>query len=226
VTELSTSTDLGQTEARERCDRIKKMVALVVEDVIALYEGRGWLALGYQSWAELCRVEFDGVQLAPPQRREAVTVYREAGLSVRAIAAATGASVGTVHADLSGVQSRTPDVPDLFAGFLADRPTPTVHQEGVDLPTKKVLISGTDGKSYPRRGTAPATKAKKRPLSDDMREAMTDLEKLSRKFDRIRRDARYESFREHFRSSHAGRLHSITAELDVLLGELRGGGDV
>lgn len=35
-----------------------------------------------------------------------------AGMSTRAIGAATGVSVGTVHSDLAGVQNRTPDPDD------------------------------------------------------------------------------------------------------------------
>ena len=66
----------------------------------------------------------------------------------------------------------------------------------------------------------PATQRRK-PLSDEMREAMADLEKLSRKFDRIRRDDRYGAFSEHFRSAHSGRLDSITTELVEMLADLR-----
>ncbi|MBO0884566.1 MAG: helix-turn-helix domain-containing protein, partial [Mycobacterium sp.] len=50
------------------------------------------------------------------KRREAVASLRESGLSLRAIAAATGISKSTVSDELSGVrnepQNRTPDVLD------------------------------------------------------------------------------------------------------------------
>jgi hypothetical protein len=233
VTELSTSTDLGQTEARERCDRIKKMVTVVVEDVISLYEGRGWLALGYQSWAELCRVEFDGVQLAPPQRREAVTVYRDAGMSVRAIAAATGVAKSVISDDIQVSGSRTPDMfrpataeeMGLFADTPDeefDRAISTCHDEN-DLSAENVAAklttsatratTGLDGKTYRRPVTAvPKTKT---PLSDAMRDDVVRLKRTIAPLRRLRTDDRFTKFAPYF-GRYLGDLDAAIVELTEL----------
>lgn len=59
------------------------------------------------------------VRLPRDERAEIVASLRESGLSIRAISAATGDSIGTVHEAIrSGVQNRTPAKPDEDA--LAD----------------------------------------------------------------------------------------------------------
>lgn len=171
---------LSATEARERCDRVKDHVALVVEDVIALYEGQAWKALGYQSWAELCLVEFDGVQLAPPKRRELVREMHDAGLSVRAIASATSTTKSTVDRDIQVSRSGTPGqqvgeyqlldlgVPleerhayrkfadatdeEFDASIAAAKEHGDLSQDNVvrELEVVTKKTTGTDGKNYPR----------------------------------------------------------------------------
>jgi hypothetical protein len=185
--------DLAHDDARLRCDRVKEMVSVVTEDLVTLYERRGWVALGYQSWAELCRVEFDGVQIAPGHRRAVANELREAGLSVRAIAAATKTTKSTTARDLQVSHSGTPDVPDLFAEFAARHPIPPRHDD--DLPATRTTISGTDGKTY-RKAAAATPRAKRKPLSDEIRKAAYDLEKLARRFRRIEQDSRFPQFAE------------------------------
>jgi hypothetical protein len=113
-------------DARELVGLINAQLADLWDNVTRLYAGRGWLALGYGSWDEMCRAEFDTSHLRIPrsERAETVASLREAGLSVRAIAAATGDSVGTVHA--------------------ATQVFKTEHVE----------VQGVDGKTYPAARTA------------------------------------------------------------------------
>jgi transposase-like protein len=119
--------DLTIDEARTKVELVKALVGTVWTEVADLFRGRAWLALGYASWDALCVAEFDGARIRLPRedRREIVGSLREAGLSVRAIAAATGVAPATVHDDLSGVQNRTPET------------------------------TGTDGKRYPASRPAP-----------------------------------------------------------------------
>jgi transposase-like protein len=119
--------DLTTDEARTKVELVKALVGTVWTEVADLFRGRAWLALGYASWDDLCVAEFDGARIRLPRedRREIVGSLREAGLSVRAIAAATGVAPATVHDDLSGVQNRTPGT------------------------------TGTDGKRYPASRPAP-----------------------------------------------------------------------
>ena len=127
--------DLSADAARDLTEKIATGIGMVWQLVRSAYEGRAWIALGYGSWDDYCGQEFAGarIQLPREERQEVVGSLRDAGLSIRAIAAATGTSVGTVHADLGpGVQNRTPD----------DGPTEP------DIAPPKT--TGTDGKSYRR----------------------------------------------------------------------------
>ena len=91
---------LDVVKARELTDEIKSTVASVErlpELVIAAYSGRAWEALDFASWHDYCKSELDTDRVKIPRgdRGEIVTQLRGRGLSVRAIASATGASVGT-----------------------------------------------------------------------------------------------------------------------------------
>ena len=85
----------------------------------------------------------DRRQLDAEQRREIVAALREQGHSLRAIAGAVGASVGTVHADAerSGVQDRTP--------------AEVTGQDGKRYPAKRpTIIAAKDEKEAARAQTA------------------------------------------------------------------------
>lgn len=87
-------------EAEQVTSRIRQWVkAFPVADVLRAFEGRAWLALGYESWDEWCDCELDGFKLPALQRKEVVAALAEAGMSNRAIANVVGASEGTVRND-------------------------------------------------------------------------------------------------------------------------------
>lgn len=90
--------ELTADEARELVDGIKSRVADVWRSVTIAYTGRAWLALGYRTWDEMCETEFDGARIRLPreERTEVIGSLREAGMSIRAIAAATGLAKDTV----------------------------------------------------------------------------------------------------------------------------------
>ena len=97
--------------ARARIDRIAAHVAASRQDIIDAHRERDWLALGYATWDELCEAEFRGAMIGLPrgERREAVAEMTDAGMSTRAIGAALGVGVATVHRDRdSGVPNGTP----------------------------------------------------------------------------------------------------------------------
>jgi len=85
--------------ARDRVDRIKVGVEAVWQLVVESYQARDWEALGYPTWDEMCTREFGTSRLRLPreERQEIVSSLREHGLSLRAIAAATGDSEPTVR---------------------------------------------------------------------------------------------------------------------------------
>lgn len=97
---------LSSHEARELTDRIKVALGMTWEAIKDAYHGRAWSALGYSTWDDYCSAEFGSSRLRLPreERQEVVASLRESGLSVRAIAAATGNDTRTVQSDLrSGV---------------------------------------------------------------------------------------------------------------------------
>ena len=104
---------LSHDEARLLVDSIRVDVANIGERIVAAYLGQAWIALGYVSWDALCDIEFEGAQLRVPRedRVEQVQSLRSAGLSTRAIGAALGVGVATVHRDLATVPSGTVDAP-------------------------------------------------------------------------------------------------------------------
>lgn len=111
-------------DAKRRLDRVKSGVERIWDDLVALYQGRAWLALGYASWDALCDAELDGARIALPReaRREAVATMRNAGMSTRAIGMAVGVTHPTVLGDLQ-------------------------HSTGRNVPVDQVV--SLDGKSRP-----------------------------------------------------------------------------
>ena len=173
---------LDAQAARDLTEQIATGVGVVWQLVKQAYNGRAWVALGYRSWDEYANAEFGTTHIRLPreERAEVVASLRDAGLSIRAIASATGSSVGTVASDItSGVQNRTPeeDEPDEPNPFdevcggcdeIADRCTcekfdaaarfPDVGHERPDdvEPRFKTSnpaksVTGTDGKTYPAK---------------------------------------------------------------------------
>lgn len=171
-------TAMDPDAARGLTDRIKVGVEAVWELVKQAYVERAWSALGYSSWDDYCTREFGTARLRLPreERAEVVASLRESGLSIRAIAAATGDSIGTVHDALSpGVQNRTPDNEDALADeLLAAAQTPGAPTEFTPGQTRRVaealdrarqsaeqateppLITGLDGKQYRKPKAKPA----------------------------------------------------------------------
>jgi len=125
---------LSKFEARRLTQRITDALAIAWDLVAEAYARWVWEALGYPSWDAYCRAEFPTTRLRLPaeERQEVVGSLREAGMSTRAIASATGVHHSTVATDSRGVGNPTP--------------VPTAGP-----------ITGLDGKQYPTRPAAPAT---------------------------------------------------------------------
>lgn len=136
-------------EARTLTDRIKLAVEGIWELVKVAYEGRAWVALGYESWDDYCTREFGSSRIRLPreERGEVVASLRESGLSTRAIAAATGESEATVRRS------------------LATAPNDAV---GHDRP-----VTGVNGKTYsPRQAVNAATREAREQDEREHREAL------------------------------------------------------
>ncbi len=232
ITMVSTG-DLGVDDARDRCDRIKKMVSIVADDIAVLFEGRGWLALGYTSWAELCRVEFEGVQLAPGRRREVVADLRESGLSVRAIAAATGTTKSTIDRDLQVSRSGTPGMPEddfmlvsseatedeFEAALTLARAADDLSRGGVarHLPGREKQVTGLDGKTYKRQSVGPHVPQPRTNIPAKVSAALVQIDTARRALEALT-SAQLRSQNGEARSRWAANL---SEQIDALHGVLR-----
>ncbi|GFZ85271.1 hypothetical protein [Nesterenkonia alkaliphila] len=102
-------------EAREVIEEFKADVAALRVKMAAMWRGRIWIALGYNSWQECLDHEFQGIALRPSREEEqqVLMMLRDAGMSTRGIAAATDMDHSTVSRKLAssqpqGVASATP----------------------------------------------------------------------------------------------------------------------
>jgi hypothetical protein len=112
----------------------------LVEDIKAAYAARDWEVLGYPSWDAYLTGEFGNLLpqfSSGAEQRRIVMDMSDAGMSSRAISAATGTSQSTVTRT---VKPKT--------GESDDSPEPAAPRS-----------IGTDGKSYPK--ARPATPAAK-----------------------------------------------------------------
>lgn len=108
---------LNATDARVLIERIRVHATAALDAMTEAWHGRAWVALGYDSWDHLCKEEFVGLQLPRDERQALHRDLRDEGMSMRAIAATTGAHFTTVANDLMGVENSTPDPPTTITGI-------------------------------------------------------------------------------------------------------------
>jgi transposase-like protein len=147
--------DLSADEARALTDRIKADAETLWGLITEAYLGRAWIALGYKTWDVYCIKEFGSTRLRLPreERTEMVASLRQSGLSIRAIASATGAAVGTIHREVeAGAAARAIGVPNRTPAAPVDEPQ---TDDDADRIAEELIIAevatiiGTDGKTYP-----------------------------------------------------------------------------
>jgi hypothetical protein len=176
-------TDLSPDEARALTDQIRTGLGTLRELITRAYRGRAWIALGYESWDAYCIREFDTSWLRVPreERPEMVASLRQSGLSVRAIASATGAGVGTIHREIeAGAAARALGVPSgTPVGRVGDADQIAEELIAADrIAAEPTPIIGTDGKTY-RPQRKPAPKPEPIPMQGRPREMMFVLQARS-----------------------------------------------
>jgi len=126
---------LSADDARTLTDQIKTAAADLWSLVTRAYQGQAWKALGFDSWDAYMEDLKRDVPLALPRekRKETVCSLRDHGLSMRAIASATGTGTRQVQEDLA-------------------------QREVCSETTPKTPVVGKDGKRYAAK-KAPAKKA-------------------------------------------------------------------
>jgi hypothetical protein len=161
---LVETTDFTKLQAEKLTEQIGKGFQAAADLMIKAVKGRIWIAYGYKSFEEYRDKELGKFPLALPmlQRKAAVMKLAEAGLSSRAIAAATGTSDRQAARDKqealdqvcqNGTPERAPDLDD------DDEP---VDVPEVPLPT----TTGFDGKQYPATQPNPNPHNKPEPIPD------------------------------------------------------------
>jgi hypothetical protein len=118
--------DLDERDAIALTGRIKSAIGDLMILVAKAWQGRVWIALGYDSWPDYIKGEFNHAPLSLPreERKAVVVLLRGQGMSPRAIAPAVGVGRQTVNDDLSGDQNWSP--------------------------AEAVPVTGLDGKVYPK----------------------------------------------------------------------------
>lgn len=103
--------DLSREEAEQLTAAIVTGMSSIHGLIVQAYQGRAWLALGYQTWDAYCDGRLAGMRPAieRDERREMVGELRAAGLSTRAIGSALGADARTVRRDLTGANAPVPE---------------------------------------------------------------------------------------------------------------------
>lgn len=209
---------VGAEHARQLTDRIKVAVEGTWHLIAEAYESRAWSVLGYSSWDDYCTREFGTARLKLPKEDRISTVQslRDAGLSVRAIAAATGDSKSTVAEIASGVQIRTPEplVVDESTGEVVDELTQRIANEMAasdaafaETAREVTKVTGIDGKQYAPK--APAA-ARRKPLVDAATSLGWDIRKVMERLERLVGDDRLKQNEEQV--ARALRTHLLYAQ--------------
>lgn len=130
----------SEAEARELTEELKGDYGALQVKISTAWQGRIWLALGYESWQDYLDEEFKDVSLRPPRELEeqVVAELRSAGMSTRGIASATEMSEPTVRRRIEA----------------------TASNDAVEMPDR---VIGLDGKSRPASMPKPVSES----LSDE-----------------------------------------------------------
>lgn len=205
---------LSEVEARELTDTIRDSANLLWDMIVTAYQGRVWDALGYDTWDRYCNSEFRECRLRLPQeeRAEVITSLRGSGLSLRAIASATGHSVNTVRHDLNEVyQTDTPDEP--IEAEIVDEPTP----DRTSLPDN---VIGLDGKRYPPAAPSQPAQPRRAPVTDWASRLARELGRVNKGLGRLVTDDRFERNRDAIEAQirfEAMQFHQLIGDAGIAL---------
>jgi hypothetical protein len=218
---------LNATDARALTDRINTGVEAVWELIRQAYTQRAWSALGYESWDDYCIREFGTSRLRLPRelRSEVVASLRESGLSLRAIAAATGISHTEARRSLDTGVTNVPPEPDAKPRGAPTESTPgQTDRVGMALEQPEqqrdlALVIGLDGKRY--RPQAPKPPAE-RTIVDRMNAAVVQLGKDVRKIVALNQDPSFSRYREEIYAGSHGDLQYLSGQLEAVVSRLTG----
>lgn len=101
-----------QDEARALTAKIRRATDDLWNLIVKAYQTRAWSALGYPSWDLYVQKELGDLKIRLPKesRREIMCSLRDNGLSLRAIASATGYDKHTVSRDTRDIRPQPPEL--------------------------------------------------------------------------------------------------------------------
>ena len=184
---------------RRMAESARGQLVKVAELVEEAKRGRVHEVLGYESWTAYLANALGGqLQLEGDARHEVVSFLAGEGMSVRAIAAATGVSKSTVDRDLAQVsQTRTPATGGHAGSGVPQRDTSNGDRSVGSITPE---VTGLDGKQYPRHPREPkpppATpngprRTPRKPITEAFAEAAHDLTKVAERIGRLAEDDRF-----------------------------------
>jgi hypothetical protein len=135
------SDDPKVQQARQRAGKIVGAMNDLAALVQQSWDAKDWRVLGYDSWQSYTVGEFGHGDTAIKARQVIVSMLRGTGLSQRAIAAETGASVATVNNDIADLSTAPPEGDPTT---IDRRPRPTVQE-----PEQSLRVTGLDGRTQP-----------------------------------------------------------------------------
>lgn len=190
----SVELEISAADARGLTDKIKFAVEGTWQLIKEAYESRAWAALGYASWDEYCTREFGTSRLRLPreERQEVVASLRESGLSIRAIASATGDSRETVRRELGATDTNgSVEDPSPVTGVNGKRYQPS-QPDPTPVDDRFISADDLDELNTPPPRPAPEPqKPKRKPITDAFFEAIYDLTKLTERISRLSDDDRF-----------------------------------
>lgn len=175
-------------QARTLTDRIKIAVEGTWQLIQEAYTSRTWAVLGYDTWDAYCAEEFGASRLRLPreERQEVVASLRESGLSVRAIAAATGVNRETIRQEVAAAGDKKLS-PQKVTGTDGK-----VYAPRLAAPSNAGLLAGDDWTP----AETPEPKVKRRPLPEAFTEAGRDLTRATERLTRLTEDDRFAKNRD------------------------------
>lgn len=204
---------MDEREARRVTERIRiaahnysEARTKLMERVQEAKDGNAHIALDYASWqAYLAEVlGEEPMRLARDERQDMVKMLANEGMSTRAIAPIVGANFATVSRDLQAtVAFATVDEPRVSHGL--DGKTRT-HQPRPDL---------TDD---PEPVEPP--KPKRRPITDQARDAGWEIRKATERIERILSDDRFSRNKDEMATSMRGHLEYVIESCQGFLDQI------
>ena len=195
-------------EARVLTDQIKVAVETSWHLIVRAYQTGAHLALGYKSWDDYTTREFGTARLRLPkeERQEVVSSLRDSGLSIRAIASATGINRETVAKELQMAGNQPPAKP--------------LARTTVQPNFKPGTVKGTDGKTYPSKADKPKTTPSRKPLTDAVDSAGWELRRSAERVQRLSEDDRWAAQKEKVAGQLTSHLRYVVGICEEILDNL------